>query len=194
LARALAQRPDLSVSISWRAFQLNPDMSSAGVSRESYLAAKFGSPLRAARIYDAMRDAGGAEGIEFAFDRIRRTPNTIAAHRLVRFASKQGKADRLVEALFRAYFEQGRDTGRIEVLADIAAETGFERLAALRWLESDAALAEILEEDRNARRLGITGVPCFIIDSGYALSGAQEPEFFLPLFDLAQNAAVATYE
>jgi predicted DsbA family dithiol-disulfide isomerase len=194
LARALAQRPDVSVSMSWRAFQLNPDMPDVGMSRESYLATKFGSPIRAARIYDAMRDTGAAEGIDFAFDRIRRTPNTIAAHRLVRFAAKQGKADRMVEALFRAYFEQGRDTGNIAVLADIAAETGFERPAALRWLESEAALAEILEEDRNARRLGISGVPCFIIDGGYALSGAQEPEFFLPLFDLAQNAAVAAYE
>jgi predicted DsbA family dithiol-disulfide isomerase len=194
LSRALAHRPDLSVSMSWRAFQLNPDMPDRGVGREAYLAAKFGSPIRAARIYDAIRDTGAAEGIDFAFDRIRRTPNTIAAHRLVRFATKLGKADRMVEALFRAYFEQGRDTGNVEILADIAAESGFERRPALHWLESEAALAEILEEDRNARRLGITGVPCFIIDGGYALSGAQEPEFFLPLFDLAQNAAVPAYE
>jgi predicted DsbA family dithiol-disulfide isomerase len=194
LGRALAQRPDLSVSMTWRAFQLNPDMPDGGMPREAYLNAKFGSAAHATRIYSAIVEAGAGENIAFAFERIRRTPNSRDAHRLIRYATMQGDADPMVEALFSAYFEQGRDIGDPATLADIAAETGYERAEVSSWLGGEAAVAEVLTEDRSARRLGISGVPCFIVDGGYAISGAQEPEFFFPLFDLAQNAAVQPVE
>src|SRR5690242_785289 len=116
LARALAQRPGLAVSITWRAFQLNPDMQPGGMPREAYLAAKFGSAAHAARIYATITDAGAGENIEFDFDAIRRTPNSRDAHRLIRYATKFGKADPVVEALFSAYFEHGRDIGDRQVL------------------------------------------------------------------------------
>jgi predicted DsbA family dithiol-disulfide isomerase len=188
LGRALEQRPDLTVSVTWRAFQLNPDMPEGGMARADYLAAKFGNSAHAGRIYAAITAAGAGENIAFAFDRIRRTPNTRDAHRLIRYATLHGKADALVETLFSAYFEQGRDIGNQAILADIAAESGFDRAAAAKWLAGETALADVLGEDRSARRLGISGVPCFILDGGYSISGAQEPEFFFPLFDLAQNA------
>jgi predicted DsbA family dithiol-disulfide isomerase len=194
LGRALAQRPDLSVSMTWRAFQLNPDMPDGGMPREAYLNAKFGSAAHATRIYSAIAEAGAGENIAFAFERIRRTPNSRDAHRLIRYATMQGDADPMVEALFSAYFEQGRDIGDPATLADVAAETGYERAEVSRWLGGEAAVEEVLTEDRSARRLGISGVPCFIVDGGYAISGAQEPEFFFPLFDLAQNAAVQPVE
>ena len=189
LERALALRPDVSVSIAWRAFQLNPGVPPGGMPRESYLAGKFGSSAHAGRIYAGLAATGAAEGIRFAFERIRRTPNTRDAHRLIRFAALHGRAEPVVEGLFRAYFVDGRDTGERATLADIAAEAGLAREAAEGWLDGEAGLVQILEEDRNARRLGISGVPCFIVDRGYAISGAQEPAFFLPLFDLARNAA-----
>jgi len=188
LERALEQRPDLTVSVTWRAFQLNPEMPKSGMARADYLAAKFGNSAHAGRIYAAITEAGAGEKITFAFDRIRRTPNTRDAHRLIRYATLHGKPDALVEILFSAYFEQGRDIGDQAVLADIAAESGFDRAEAAKWLAGEAALEDVLGEDRNARRLGISGVPCFILDGGYSISGAQEPEFFFPLFDLAQNA------
>ncbi len=177
LARALEQRPELAVSITWRAFQLNPEMPEGGMARADYVAAKFGGAAHAARIYAAIAAAGAGENIAFAFERIRRTPNTRDAHRLIRYATLAGNADPVVEALFA-------------VLADIAAECGFARAELADWLAGDKALEEVLGEDRSARRLGIAGVPCFILDGGYSISGAQEPEFFFPLFDLVQNAAV----
>jgi len=194
LARALEQRPELAVSITWRAFQLNPEMPEGGMARADYVAAKFGGAAHAARIYAAIAAAGAGENIAFAFERIRRTPNTRDAHRLIRYATLAGNADPVVEALFAAYFEQGRDIGDGAVLADIAAECGFARAELADWLASDKALEEVLGEDRSARRLGIAGVPCFILDGGYSISGAQEPEFFFPLFDLVQNAAVQLVE
>jgi predicted DsbA family dithiol-disulfide isomerase len=194
LARALEQRAELSVSVTWRAFQLNPDMPEDGMVRADYVAAKFGGAAHAARIYAAIADAGAGENIAFAFDRIKRTPNTRAAHRLIRYATREGNADPLVEALFRAYFEQGRDIGDRATLADIAAEAGFARDEATDFLAGETALDEVLGEDRSARRLGISGVPCFILEGGYSISGAQEPEFFFPLFDLVQNAAAQPVE
>ncbi len=185
LERALALRPDLSATRSWRAFQLNPDMPGEGVSRELYLAAKFGSPRNAAQAYAALSAAGRGEGIEFAFDRIGRAPNTLRAHRLIRLAAAEGRGDEMAEALFRAYFIDGLDIGDLDALAAIAAAAGLERDASRAHLAGDAGAEEVLAEDRRARRLGIHAVPCFVLDRGYAISGAQEPEVFLPLFDIA---------
>ena len=194
LERALKTRGDDDVSLSWRAFQLNPDMPPGGMPREAYLAAKFGNAANAARLYATIADAGAAEGIPFAFDRIRRTPNTRDAHRLIRYAARNGTAAPVVEALFTGYFVEGRDIGDHGVLADIAGDCGLDRLAVAQYLASPAGEQEVLAEDRAARRLGINAVPCFIVDGGYAISGAQEPEFFLPLFDLARNAATRAPE
>lgn len=171
----------------WRAFQLNPDMPPDGVPRQAYLAAKFGGVFHASRIYDAIGEAGAAEGIRFAFDRIERTPNSLNAHRLKRLARRHHVEPTLTERLYRAYFEEGRDIGIQDILADIAAESGLDRAEALGYLASDEDRTAVLAEDIGARRQGINGVPCVIIDGKYALSGAQEPEFFLPLFDLARQ-------
>jgi predicted DsbA family dithiol-disulfide isomerase len=187
LQRALALRPDLSYRLLWRVFQLNPEMPSQGIDRQAYLAAKFGGVQHAGRVYDAIAKAGESEGIAFRFDRIRRTPNSLNAHRLSRFAARAGQQGAMIDALFEAYFEQGQDIGRIDVLGDIAAAIGLDRAAATEFLIGSAEREAVLAEDRNARRLGINGVPCFIIDGKYALSGAQDPEFFLPLFDLGRQ-------
>jgi predicted DsbA family dithiol-disulfide isomerase len=194
LERALAARPDIPVSMSWRAFQLNPEMPADGMERSAYLAAKFGGQAHAQRIYGAITAAGAAEDIPFAFDRIRRTPNTVDAHRLIRFATRSGRGDAAVEALFRAYFTEGRDIGDRVVLAEIAEECGFERGEAAVHLADGSGRDETLAEDRAARRLGINAVPCFIMEGGYAISGAQEPEFFFPLFDLVLNKATEPVE
>jgi predicted DsbA family dithiol-disulfide isomerase len=185
LERALALRPDIVATRSWRTFQLNPDLPGGGIPRDFFLAAKFGDMRQAVRSETAIAAAGRAEGIEFAFERIRRTPNTLRAHRLVRLAAAAGRGDALAEALFRAYFTQGIDIGDIGALAIIAERNGIDRSRAVAYLESDAGTAEVLAEERRARRLGIHAVPCFVVERGYAISGAQEPEMFLPLFDLA---------
>ena len=160
-----------------------------GVPRQAYLAAKFGGTFHASRIYQAIGEAGEAEGIRFAFERIERTPNSLNAHRLKRFARRHGIEPDVTDRLFRAYFEEARDIGLAGVLADIAAEAGLDRGAAQQYLGSDEDRIAVLSEDIGARRQGINGVPCVVIDGKYALSGAQEPEFFLPLFDLAREDA-----
>jgi predicted DsbA family dithiol-disulfide isomerase len=185
LERALAQRPGLVVTRSWRAFQLHPDLPNEGVPHVAHVVAKFGRSRDAGRAYAALAAAGRGEGIEFAFERIGRAPNTLRAHRLIRLAADEGAGDAVVEALFRAHFFEGRDIGDCETLAAIAARVGMPRAAVRRHLEGAAGTHEVQAEDRRARRLGIHAVPCFVIERGYAISGAQEPEMFLSLFDVA---------
>jgi predicted DsbA family dithiol-disulfide isomerase len=187
LERALTLRPEVTNEITWRPFQLNPDMPEEGMDRRAYLAAKFGGEAHADRLYTNVREAGATVDIPFAFDRIRRTPNTRDAHRLIRYAAAEGRADPMVEALFQAYFIDGRDIGSCGTLAEIAGEVGLDRRAVALWLDSPADRAEVLAEDRGARRIGINAVPCFIFERHYAVSGAQDPEFFLPVFDLVKN-------
>jgi predicted DsbA family dithiol-disulfide isomerase len=187
LERALSQRPQPELTIQWRAFQLNPGMPPEGMERHAYLEAKFGGVERAQRMFDMVRSAGAGEGIGFAFDRIKRTPNTLNAHRLVRFAAARGWQAQVLEALFEAYFLEGRDIGNARVLIDVAAECGLERAAVRLYLQTEADVETVLGEDRIARRLGITGVPCFVFNGRFALSGAQEPEALFQLFDLARE-------
>jgi len=184
LEKALALRPPPDLQIHWRAFQLNPGMPAEGMERQAYLAAKFGGPESAQRIYDTVGAAGRRSGVAFAFDKITRTPNTVAAHRLIRFADRFGRQDAMVEALFHAYFLEGRNLSDLEALAEIASGAGLDRAAVRGYLDSDEDTETVLAEDAYARKLGIGGVPCFIVDGRYALSGAQEPEAFLPVFDL----------
>ena len=191
LEKALALRPEIATEITWRPFQLNPDMPEEGMARADYIAAKFGDSGHSRRIHQTITEAGASVGIDFALDRIKRSPNTRNAHRLIRFASARGNGDAVVDRLFRGYFLEGRDVGDIATLAAIAAEAGIGHDEARAFLESNEERAEIIAEDRNARRLGINAVPCFIFDGQYAVSGAQEPEFFLPVFDLVQNGAPA---
>lgn len=187
LARTLAMRPQPRVDIRWRPFQLNPDMTPAGMERQAYLTMKFGGAGRAERMYDRIAAAGREEGIEFRFDLIGRTPNTVDSHRLVAFAECEGLQDAVVESLFRAYFLDGRDIGDRSVLSDIAAQSGLDRAAVVAYLASDRDRARIVAEDDRVRSLGVTGVPCFIIEDRYAVSGAQSPEVFFQIFDLVRE-------
>jgi predicted DsbA family dithiol-disulfide isomerase len=191
LEKALAQRPDLDVAIHWRAFQLNPQMPPEGMDRQTYLAMKFGGPENAQLVYERIRRAGAEDGIDFNFEGIRRTPNTIASHRLIRWAAGQDRETETVEALFQAYFFRGQDIGDIEVLVAAAGEAGMDPVEARAFLESEALEAELREEDRQARGLGIDGVPCFIFNGRHALAGAQPPKVLTQMLDLAQQELAA---
>jgi predicted DsbA family dithiol-disulfide isomerase len=186
LEKALAMAPQPDLQIGWRPFQLNPDMPVEGMDRKEYLRLKFGDSAGGNR-YQAVEEAGRGEGIPFAFDRIKRTPNTVLAHRLIRYAQREGRQDEAVETLFRAYFTEGADIGRIETLTDLAPAMGLDETRVRGFLESDEDAATIRAEDQFARQIGIQGVPCFIIDRKYAVSGAQPPETFLEIFELVKK-------
>jgi len=185
LARALAQRPQPKMTVRWRAFQLNPGMPPEGMARERYIDAKFGSQERAKRIYEAVSAVGAGEGITFNFEGIMRTPNTLMSHRLLRRAARDDVQDIVLDQLFQAYFVDGRDIGSIRVLAEIGDTAGLADTD--EFLASEEESEAVRAEDGLARRQGINGVPCFIFNQRFLLSGAQEPESFFQLFDLARE-------
>lgn len=185
--RALALRPQPDLQVGWRAFQLNPDMPREGMDRRQYIAEKFGGLDRARNVHDGIIRAGAEEGIDFNFKEIDKTPNTIDSHRLIRYAAERGRQAPVVDALFDGYFLHAIDIGDIRRLAEIAAGAGLDHDETLDYLESDRDVETILAEDELARRLGVNGVPCFIVNRKYAVSGAQSPEVIAQVFDLANQ-------
>jgi predicted DsbA family dithiol-disulfide isomerase len=170
------------VRVRWLPFQLNPAMPKEGISRREYRTRKFGSWERSLELDSRLIEVGKAEGIDFAFDKIERTPNTLDPHRLIWLADKEGVQDAVVEALFRAYFTEGRDISKRQTLLDVVAEAGLDRANAEGVLNGDDGLKELKEAEQLAQRLRVEGVPFFIINRQITLSGAQQPDAFLEAF------------
>jgi predicted DsbA family dithiol-disulfide isomerase len=160
------------------------------MSRTDYVMRKFGGEERARRLYASITEIGRAEGVMFQFDRVRRTPSSVDAHRLVRWAANFGRADEVVEALFAAHFSDGRDIGDPGVLAAIAASCGLRPMGARSFLAGMTDVDAVHADNLRAHRLGINGVPCFVVSGVHAIAGAQEPEVIERLLDVA--AAEAT--
>ena len=189
LERALAMRPLENLEIVWQPFQLNPTMPAEGMERNSYLAAKFGGLERAERQNERLGQTGTEEGIEFNFSAIERTPNTINSHRMIYFAGLSGCQELVVESLFRAFFFDGLDIGSLDILTEIGSVSGLNCDRLSRYLHSDDDRDIVQSLDEKARQEGISGVPCYIIDGKFAVSGAQSPEIFHQIFDLARQEA-----
>ncbi|MAN15904.1 MAG: polyketide biosynthesis protein [Dinoroseobacter sp.] len=178
LDRALEAAGDHPFTVEWHPFQLNPDMPREGMDRRAYLEAKFGGKEGAVRAYAPMVEAAEKAGLKINFESIARTPNTLDAHRLIHWAGLEGRQTPMVAALFKAYFQEGRDIGDATVLADIAEALEMDRAMTLRLLAGDADTDDIRARDAHARDRGVTGVPCFIVAGQHALPGAQPPELW----------------
>ncbi|QIE41805.1 DsbA family oxidoreductase [Rhodobacteraceae bacterium SC52] len=183
LDRALAQRPGHPFKIVWHPFQLNPDMPAEGMDRREYLETKFGGRDRAVKVYSQIDDAARAIGLELNFEGIKRTPNTRNAHRLILWSEIEDKQDAVVDALFTAYFIDGRDIGDVDVLADIADASGLDAAVVRRLLSGDNDISEIVDRDATARAMGLSSVPTFIVGGQHAVPGAQPAELWLQVID-----------
>ena len=178
LDRALADHPGHPFVIQWHPFQLNPDMPPEGADKRAYLEGKFGGKARIDAMNDRLREVARAAGLGFDPNAAPRMPNTLNAHRLIHWAGIEGVQPDLVTRLMAAYWDEGRDIGDTETLADIAAEGGMDRAATLRLLNSDADAEDIAARDADARQKGVNSVPTFLIAQQYVVSGAQPPELW----------------
>ncbi|HCL67033.1 MAG TPA: disulfide bond formation protein DsbA [Rhizobium sp.] len=190
---AIAEVQDeIGIDVNWRPYQLNPDYPPEGVDHQKALAAKLGGKDNMDRAHEQLRQLGAQVGIAFDFGAIKIGPNTLDAHRLITWAGTEGRdvQERVVAALFKANFEEGRNVGDLAVLLDIAEEAGLDRAVVKRLLESDADKDAVLDEIDAAQKVGVTGVPFFIFDQQYALSGAQPVEVLVEAFrDIARMKA-----
>jgi predicted DsbA family dithiol-disulfide isomerase len=176
---------EISPKIVWRPFQLNPEMPLGGMNRKAYRTKKFGSWERSMAMDAELAATGKSLGIEFNYDRVLVTPNTMAGHRLLWWAEQRESQDHLAEALFHAYFTDGRDVGRHSVLCEIAAEVGLPPAEASSFLESEGGKKEVEKQALEGLKLGLQGVPFFVVNGLPAVSGAQRPQTFLEAFQLA---------
>ena len=177
-----------STKVTWLPFELNPTMPPEGMARLDYREAKFGL-AKSIQLDAQMTALGEAEGVAFAFGRQTRTPSTRRAHKLIAHATRMGNADPVVEALFRAYFEEARDIGDGRVLADIAADAGLDREAALAAMEDELLDRQVADLEAEAGQSGVSGVPFFIIDGQWAISGAQPAEQWVEALTQLQASA-----
>ena len=183
LEKAIALNPDIPVEVHYRPYFLNDWIPREGIAREQYLTTKFGSPERYNGIAQRVRAAAAFEGLTYAVDKISRQPNTLDAHRLIRWADAIGKAPAMKQRLMDLYFTQGADLTNRDVLVKAAADVGLDAEQVRSALAGDKDVAEVESEALSAKEAGIQGVPCFILEGKFAISGAQAPE------DLAEAIA-----
>jgi len=192
LEKAIALNPDIPVEVHWRPYFLNDWIPREGISREQYLTTKFGSPERYKGIAQRVSAAAASEGLTYAMDKISRQPNTLDAHRLIRWAGDIGKAAEMKQKLMDLYFTEGADLTDHAVLAKAAAAVGLDADTTRKALASDQDVAEIEREALSAKEAGIEGVPCFILGGKFAVSGAQAPEYLAEAISrVAQGADAA---
>lgn len=180
--KAVAMRPDIEFDVRWRPFQLDPTIPPEGVDRGEYLKKKFGDS-KGGDMYQHLIDAGKAEAIPFAFKKIEVSPNTLDAHRVIRWSATAGVQDNVVESLFKGYFTEGRNLIDHEYLADVAESAGMERPVVERLLSDDADKDLVGEEIALANKMGVTGVPCFIFANKLVVMGAQDPQILVQAID-----------
>jgi predicted DsbA family dithiol-disulfide isomerase len=185
LERARAMRPEQPVRLRWQPFFLNPELPPEGMDRQTYLRVKFGGEAAARRVYERIVESGLADGIDFAFDRMRRTPNTMLAHRLILLAEERGAGEIIIGALFRALFIDGHDIGDPQQLIELGAGAGLERTELAEFLAGERHRKEVVASHRQAERLGVRGVPVFVVGGEHVIAGAQPAEVLAGLLDLA---------
>lgn len=180
----------VELDVTWLPFQLNPDMPAEGMDRQAYLSAKFGGEDGARDVYSRVEQAAIGAGIPVQFNKIQRTPSTMAAHRLVLLADKTGKGTQIKESLFRRYFIEGEDIGSTDVLAEAASECGMDGAEVRTYLAGEEGIEPVRAWQGEAQRLGISGVPFFIVQQKHGLSGAQPPDVFArALTEISAEAA-----
>lgn len=186
------RHPDAAApEVSWHPFQLNPQLPMAGMPRAEYTAMKFGGPDRAREVYARVSAAGESTGIKFDFDSIAVQPNTVDAHRLILRAGTQDRQDEMVETLFRGYFLESRDLTKTDELTELAQRAGMPPNEIRQYLDSDEDREEIGQEDQRARQIGVEGVPFFIFNRKFAVSGAQPPEILVEAMERAESKSDA---
>jgi predicted DsbA family dithiol-disulfide isomerase len=188
---AVAARPQYEPRVAWRPFELNPDIPAEGVDRAAYLAARVGNLEQVAAAHAELKRQGEAAGIELRFDLIQRMPNTRRSHLLIAHAARSGRQGQVKDRVMRAFFEEGGDIGDIEVLVRLGVEAGLAEYECRSALILRAGQDGVIAAERHAAVLGITGVPTFVFDGQYTISGAQEVGTLARIFDQVADFAAA---
>lgn len=190
LDKAIEDYKGQEFEINWHAFQLNPNMPIEGISRELYLSTKFGGKERADSIYEQIKQAGSSSNISFNFNEMFIMPNSFYSHMLIELSKEQNLQNEIAESLFDAFFIKGKNIGNLSELTNIAISNNIKDFNEDLFKNRKDLRNIIQTSDENSRSKGVSGVPFFIINNNYAISGAQESEVFKKIFEtcLLENA------
>ena len=183
LEKAINNHKDLKIKQTWRPFQLNPGMQPDGMDRQEYLISKFGSSDAAKTIYDNIYDEGLKEGINFNFDSIQTTPNSFNSHRLLALAYEKGTQENVLSNLFESYFLNGEDIGDPNILLDIAIKHQIDAENFKSYLSDQENIEPLANEEIQAKKMGISSIPTFIINKQIVVNGAQTSKNFELIFE-----------
>lgn len=187
LDAAIAMRPDIEITVRFHPYQLDDTIPPQGMPRLDYMTRKFGSMEKVAEIHARIREAGMRVGIPFAFDKIKISPNTLDAHRIIRWASEAGVQSAVKERLMKGFFIDGDNLADHAALARLAADAGMVEDQVASWLATEEDIEAVRADVNHARMMGIQGVPFFILAGNIGLSGAQPPETIVQAIDYALN-------
>jgi predicted DsbA family dithiol-disulfide isomerase len=188
LERVLAEDGGAPIDVHWRPYQLDPTIPGEGLERRAYMINKFGNDGRIEAAHERLNALGAEEGIAFAFDKMARAPNTLDAHRLIRWAFVNGAQNKIVDRLFKLYFEEGRDIGDRALLIETAEASGMDRELVQKLFDDGADIEEVRAEIAEAQRLGVTGVPFFIFAQRFGVPGAQGADVLAAAIDRARKS------
>lgn len=182
----IAQKKHLSFEINWHSFFLNPGMPLEGMDYQEYTQKKFGGKLKNEHVFNNINQIAKSFDLEFNFSIIKQIPNSLDSHRMVKLASRQNQAGEMLDALYQSYFVKGRNIGNRSVLIDIAIKLGYDSVDVRDYLYSDKDVVETLNQNHNTLRLGITGIPAFIFDESFSISGIQNNKVLLRLLNISE--------
>ncbi len=190
----LDRHPSAQFKIYWHAFLINPDIPSEGVNYMEHLQKKFGRKLNPEHALETITRSAKTVNIQFDFTRINRIPNTIDSHRMVRFAARQNRGSEMLEAIYQNYFLIGSDIGDRSVLVDIGAKIGLNSEEIKNYLFSNKDILDIQKQNKRAQRLDINGIPAFIFNQNFSISGAHEPNILNKMIDIARENSIDDIE
>jgi predicted DsbA family dithiol-disulfide isomerase len=188
LEAAIAESGGEAIAVRWRPYQLDPTIPAGGLDRSAYMRKKFGDDGRLESVHQRLTSLGADVGIAFAFDKIKRAPNTLDAHRLIRWAFAAGVQDRVVTRLFELFFEDGKDIGDRALLIDVAGDCGMDVEVVRKLFDEGLDIDVVQSEIAEAQSLGVSGVPFFVFASRFAVPGAQESAVLAAAIERARQA------
>ena len=183
----VAQKTNLNFEINYHSFFLNPGMPLEGMEYQEYTQKKFGGKLKNENVHNTINQIAKRINLEFDFSRIKQVPNSLDSHRMVKLASQQNQGREMLEALYESYFIMGRNIGDRSVLIDIGTKLGYDSIEVKKYLFSDKDIVETLDQNHSTLRLGISGIPAFIFDDKFSISGAQDNKVLLRMLNIAED-------
>ena len=181
------QQQHSNFEINWHSYFLNPGMPPEGMNYKKYMQKKFGEQYKIESLNNTINETAKGLNLKFEFTRIKQAPNSLDSHRMVKLATSKNQGAEMLDSLYQNYFLMGRNIGNRSVLIDIAVKLGYDSTEVRQYLYSDTDTLESLTQNQRTLSLGINGIPAFIFDEKFSISGAQDTKILLRMLNITED-------